>query len=75
MRAFAALAIPDWWVRLLGVLPIALGIRHSLKHGEAGSRSASAMGIASIALITLSNGADNIGLYVPFFVVAAPACG
>ena len=27
------------------------------------------MGIASIALITFSNGADNIGLYVPFFIV------
>jgi cadmium resistance protein CadD (predicted permease) len=25
--------------------------------------------VASIALLTLSNGADNIGFYVPFFVV------
>jgi cadmium resistance protein CadD (predicted permease) len=24
---------------------------------------------ASIALVTLSNGADNIGVYVPFFVI------
>jgi cadmium resistance protein CadD (predicted permease) len=29
-------------------------------------------GIASIALVTLSNGADNIGVYVPFFVDGRP---
>jgi cadmium resistance protein CadD (predicted permease) len=27
------------------------------------------MGVAYIALITFSNGADNIGLYIPFFIV------
>jgi cadmium resistance protein CadD (predicted permease) len=31
LGAFAALALPDRWVRLLVVLPIALGIRHLLK--------------------------------------------
>jgi len=29
-------------------------------------------GIASIALVTLSNGADNVGVYVPFFVDGRP---
>lgn len=69
LGAFAALAIPDRWVRLLGLVPIALGFRHLLRHRGAGPRSASAMGVAYIALMTVSNGADNIGLYVPFFVV------
>jgi cadmium resistance protein CadD (predicted permease) len=69
LGAFAALAIPDRWVRLLGLAPIALGVRHLLKHRGAGPRSASAMGVAYIALITFSNGADNIGLYVPSFIV------
>jgi len=69
LGAFAALAIPYRWVRLLGLVPIALGVRHLLKHAAAGPPSASAMGIGYIALITFSNGADNIGLYVPFFMV------
>jgi cadmium resistance protein CadD (predicted permease) len=69
LGAFAALAIPDRWVRLLGLVPIALGVRHFSKPGQAGPRSASAMGVASVAFITFSNGADNIALYVPFFVV------
>jgi cadmium resistance protein CadD (predicted permease) len=69
LGAFAALAVPSRWVGLLGMVPIALGFRHLLKQSGAGPQSASAMGIASIALITFSNGADNIGLYVPFFIV------
>ena len=69
LGAFAALAFPDRWVRLLGVVPITLGVRHLLKHRGAVPRSGSAMGAAYIALITLSNGAENIGLYVPFFIV------
>jgi len=69
LGAFAALAVPSRWVRLLGMVPIALGFRHLLKQSGAGPPGASAMGIASIALITFSNGADNIGLYVPFFIV------
>jgi len=69
LGAFAALAVPSRWVRLLGMVPIALGFRHLLKQSRAGPQGASAMGIASIALITFSNGADNIGLYVPFFIV------
>jgi len=67
--AFAALAIPDRWVRLLGLAPIALGVRHLLKHHGDAPRSDASMGVAYIALITFSNGADNIGLYVPFFIV------
>lgn len=70
LGAFTALAIPYRWVRLLGLVPIALGIRHLLMHPVASPQGASAMGIASIALITFSNGADNIALYVPFFIVA-----
>ena len=69
LGAFAALAVPSRWVRLLGMVPIALGLRHLLKQSGAGPQGASGMGIASIALITFSNGADNIGLYVPFFIV------
>jgi cadmium resistance protein CadD (predicted permease) len=28
--------------------------------------------VAAIALLTLSNGADNISLYIPFFVIGRP---
>ena len=71
MAAFAALAIPHRWIRLLGLLPLALGLWHLLrasrKQSEPGTGDFS---IVSIALVTISNAGDNIGIYVPFFVLA-----
>jgi len=70
MGAFAALAIPHRWIRLLGLLPLALGIKHLFhtRRGLGEPQSAEPLGLAPVALITLSNGADNVGVYVPFFV-------
>ena len=69
--AWAALAIPHRWVRFLGLLPLAIGIKQLLRapRTEPGQPRASDYSVASIALVTLSNGADNIGVYVPFFVI------
>lgn len=69
---WAALAIPYRGLHFLGVLPLALGIKHlfqARRTGEEQSRT-SAESVASVALVTLSNGADNISVYVPFFVIA-----
>jgi cadmium resistance protein CadD (predicted permease) len=68
--ALAALVIPQGWSRLLGVLPLALGIRELYQRAlqKTPTSKASGCGVMSIALITLSNGADNVGVYVPFFV-------
>jgi len=70
MGVWAALAIPHRWIRFLGLLPLAMGIRQLLgaRRAEEAPRRVGNMGVASIALVTLSNGADNIGVYVPFFV-------
>jgi cadmium resistance protein CadD (predicted permease) len=67
--AWAALAIPQRWLHFLGIVPLVIGIRHLLRRRrtEADSRTIDG-NIVSIAAITLSNGADNIGVCVPFFV-------
>lgn len=73
LTARVALAIPSQWIRALGLLPLAIGIKDLFVHhrGKVREKSSRATyNLASIALITLSNGADNIGVYVPFFVVA-----
>jgi cadmium resistance protein CadD (predicted permease) len=69
--AWAALKIPYRWVHFLGILPLAIGIKHllSARRTDAGQLRPSKESAASIALFTLSNGADNIGVYVPFFVI------
>jgi cadmium resistance protein CadD (predicted permease) len=68
---WGALAVPHRWIRLLGVLPLAIGIKRLLQARRTGAEQplASAESVATIALVTLSNGADNIGVYVPFFVI------
>jgi cadmium resistance protein CadD (predicted permease) len=65
-----ALAIPHRWIHFLGLLPLAIGIKRLLQARPAGEPRADSESLASIALLTLSNGADNIGVYVPFFVIA-----
>ena len=66
------LAIPRAWVRLLGVLPLAVGIKELLQMRKARRAPGTdgSLSVFSIAAITLANGADNIGVYVPFFVVS-----
>lgn len=69
---WGALAMPHRWIHLLGVLPLAIGIKRLLRARRTGAEQplSSTESVASIALVTLSNGADNISVYVPFFVIA-----
>jgi cadmium resistance transport/sequestration family protein len=69
-----SLAIPREWIRLLGIIPLAVGIKTLLQNRDSEKRQdaevKSSLSIVSIAAITLANGADNIGVYVPFFVIS-----
>lgn len=56
--------VPEQYVRLLGAVPILLGVRAWLdRDGEA--ESASAVGVLPTALLTVANGGDNLGVYIP----------
>ncbi len=70
--ALAALAIPHRWIRFLGLVPLAIGIRLLFRSGrtKAEQLGVDNLSVTSIALLTFSNGADNISVYVPFFVIA-----
>jgi cadmium resistance protein CadD (predicted permease) len=65
---WAALAIPHRWIRALGLLPIAIGIKELRKVRRPGPGEARVnnYSLISVALVTLSSGADNVGVYVPF---------
>jgi cadmium resistance protein CadD (predicted permease) len=63
------------YVGLLGLFPIYLGIKQLLSLKNAGKEEAetapavrSGSLLFSIALITIANGGDNIGIYIPLFV-------
>jgi cadmium resistance protein CadD (predicted permease) len=61
--------VPDRWVGLLGLLPIAFGLwgLWRLWRSDKDSRSTLASTVTSIAAVTFANGADNIGVFTPLF--------
>ena len=77
--ALLSLVIPKAYLGLLGIFPILVGVRKllELRHDRAeaaptkplGSTTGSYGNIASVALVTVANGGDNIGVYMPSFAV------
>lgn len=75
IAALVALVIPPAWLGLLGLAPIALGIKALVDRSkpedeaeEATSTRGSAFGhMMSVAAVTIANGGDNIGVYTPMF--------
>jgi cadmium resistance protein CadD (predicted permease) len=69
---WATVSIPHRWIHALGILPILIAVKQlaGLVKGTSGERRIINMSSVSIAIATFANGADNIALYVPFFVVA-----
>ncbi|WP_328418732.1 cadmium resistance transporter [Micromonospora sp. NBC_00389] len=70
--AAGLLVVPDPWTGLLGLLPIALGVRALVRRDddEAPAVVASTLGVAGV---TIANGADNVAVYVPVFRAFGPA--
>ena len=78
-----SLVIPQAYLGLLGVFPILVGIRKllELRHDPSGTAPENAVGranrsygnIASVALVAIANGGDNIGVYLPAFAVHSGA--
>ncbi|GLW33735.1 cadmium resistance transporter [Actinoplanes regularis] len=77
--AFGAGLLPDQAIPYLGLVPLFLGLRaawrvwRGRRDGEDGTAEPAAAGgpgILQVAAVTLANGGDNIGVYVPVFAVA-----
>ncbi|MEU4777147.1 cadmium resistance transporter [Micromonospora sp. NPDC023633] len=70
--AAGLLVVPEPWTGLLGLLPVALGVRALLRHDadDAPAVVGTALGVAGV---TIANGADNIAVYVPVFRALGPA--
>ena len=66
LGALGLQSLPLRYVGLLGLVPIGLGIRAWFRRGG-GEAEAKSVGLLSMAAITLGNGADNVGVYIPLF--------
>ena len=69
LGALTALVLPREWIPLVGVVPVALGIKALFSRGgdDDPDRASAGTGAFSVAVVTMANGADNIGVYIPLF--------
>jgi cadmium resistance protein CadD (predicted permease) len=61
--------VPHEWVRFLGLIPIAIGIK-KLFIKPADHLKVKAVSVLDVAAVTFANGGDNIGIYAPLFAVS-----
>jgi cadmium resistance protein CadD (predicted permease) len=65
------------YVGLLGLVPIALGVKKLVSVDGGGQYShrlpMAASNIVTVAVVTVANGADNLSLYIPLFAVHSGA--
>ncbi|MET8254703.1 cadmium resistance transporter [Micromonospora sp. NPDC005197] len=69
--AAGLLVVPDPWTGLLGLLPIALGVR-ALCGSDDDEPATVVTGTLGVAGVTIANGADNVAVYVPVFRALGP---
>ena len=75
LAAFGLSFVPqDWVIGLLGLVPIALGLRVAFKKEKESEEDEVVDSarkhrsiVLSMALLTIASGGDNIGVYVPLF--------
>ncbi|MGC5017939.1 cadmium resistance transporter [Micromonospora sp. DT47] len=73
--AAGLLVVPDPWTGLLGLLPIALGVRALLARSDDDEPPVVVGSLLGVTGVTVANGADNIAVYVPVFRTLEPATG
>ncbi|AMV64021.1 Cadmium resistance protein [Pediococcus damnosus] len=79
--AFILHLVPETWILgLLGIIPVFMGLKLLIKgeedtdkvvHKTLSSQRSLMINVATITIATC--GADNIGIYVPFFVTLSPS--
>jgi cadmium resistance protein CadD (predicted permease) len=75
LGSLLSLVVPPSIIGLMGVLPIAIGIKKLLevrkKKNEVSKQvlQSSSMSFLSVAAVTFANGGENIGVYTPLFAI------
>lgn len=73
LGALGTQIIPSKYIGLLGFLPLILGVRAWITYQnqqyaqETEEQKNTQISLISVALLTMANGADNIGVYIPVF--------
>ena len=65
--SLVALAIAAAYLALLGLVPLALGVKLLFSKSASGESAGAAQGVLAVAGINIAAGGDNIGIYTPLF--------
>lgn len=68
-------AVPDRWIRLLGLVPIAVGLTglwRTITRPDDAEPPPLAGNLWSVAVLTVANGADNLSVYPPLLRAIGP---
>ncbi len=68
-----ALAVPHGWLPWIGLVPLVIGFRWLRRRAEEGGAPVPPMAWWGYAGITMANGADNLGVYIPAFAMQTGA--
>ena len=80
LSAISGLVIPQEYLRFLGLIPLALGVKAAI--GEIRERVGSRdyedeaqlkgkkVGVGAVALVTMANGGDEVAAYLPVFALS-----
>ena len=78
LGSLIALVVPTYVIGLLGMVPIAIGIKKLIEIRKKDKfftrqvvqheKNKSYLSFLSVAAVTFSNGGDNIGVYIPLFL-------
>jgi cadmium resistance protein CadD (predicted permease) len=66
-----AWVIPAYLLAWIGVLPILFGLSLLLNRETVEKPVPPASGILAVASVTMANGADNVGVYLPLFATSS----
>jgi cadmium resistance transport/sequestration family protein len=73
---FARFIASRQWIGLLGLVPIAIGVKKIIewRQGKGADREKPAgASVLTVAAVTVANGGDNIGIYTPLFASSEAA--
>jgi len=72
--SLVALVIPAGYVALLGLIPLALGVKQLFeKTADSAGPSGGRQGVLGVAGVNIAMGGDNIGVYTPVFAAGSGA--
>lgn len=74
---FARFVVPREWIGLLGLVPVAIGVKKLVEWKRAEHHSSvekpAGVTVLTVAAVTFANGGDNIGIYAPLFASSEAA--